>query len=321
MTSTPPIPSAPPPPPPPAATTVAPTVSVVLPVYNARAYVGAAVESVLAQTFRDFELCIVDDGSDDGTDQVLRPHAARDPRVRLLRRPNTGLVGALNDSVRMARGEFLARMDADDLCAPERFERQVAFLRANPDHVMCGTQAVTIDPYGCELYPWSFKTDHAEIDAELMAGRGSALLHPTVMMRREAVLRVGGYDPKWDYAEDLCLFLKLAEVGKVANLPEPLLRYRLHYASVNHTRHDRQRALRRGIMAEAYARRGVPMPEGIAFPRKAPPPRYEQTCSWGWAALKKRNLDAARRHAWDAVRLAPARPGSWRLLFCAVRGR
>jgi glycosyltransferase involved in cell wall biosynthesis len=299
---------------------VCPTVSVIMPVFNARRYVAAAVESVLGQTFGDFEFCIVDDGSTDGTDRILRKYADRDARIRLNRRPNTGLVGALNDTIKMARGELLARMDGDDVCLPDRLERQVAFLRAHPDHVAVGAQVETIDPYGCDLFRLEHKTDHADVDAELMAGRGFAMVHPSVMMRRAAVERVGGYDPKWDYAEDLCLFLKLAEVGKVANLPDVLLKYRQHYESVNHTKHDRQRALRRGIMEEAYARRGVPMPPGIEFRRSAPPPRYEQTQTWGWRALKSGNVVAARQHALDLVRLGPAKWASWKLMFCAWRG-
>ena len=297
----------------------APTVSVIMPAYNSRRYVGLTIDSILAQTFRDFEYIVVDDGSTDGTDAVIRKYLA-DSRVRMYRRPNTGIVGACNDAVGMASGEFLARIDSDDVAKPEKLEKQVAFLRARPDHVACGTQVETIDPYGAVLHPMQHKLTHEEIDAQLMRGVGFAMVNPAVMMRRDALLKVGGYRKKYETAEDLDLFLRLAEVGKLANLPDYLLQYRQHYKSINHTKHDAQRQMKRGMMEEAYARRGVAMPENLVFNRTSPPPQYEQTCRWGWWALKHGNRYAARRHAVDAMRLAPLRLDSWRLLFSATRG-
>src|SRR3954469_1098404 len=114
----------------------APAVSVIMPVYNARAYVAEAIDSVLAQTFGDFELILVDDGSTDGSLDILRGYEKRDPRVRVISRPNTGIVGALNDGLKLARGEFIARIDADDASLPNRFEKEIAFLRAHPDVVI-----------------------------------------------------------------------------------------------------------------------------------------------------------------------------------------
>ena len=297
-----------------------PTVSVVMPVYNAKRYVAETVASVLAQTSGDFEFVIVDDGSTDGTDALLRRLAARDPRIRLNRRPNTGISGALNDGIAMARGEFVARMDADDLMLPERLARQIEFLRGHPDCVAVGAQVEVIDPYGAPVERLAHKLTHEEIEAELLTGCGFAMVHPVVTMRREAVVRAGGYRSQYDTQEDLDVFLRLAEVGRLANLPECLLKYRQHYESINHTKFEKQRALKRVLMEETYRRRGLPVPAEFGFVRKPPVPRYEQTCRWGWIALKQRNLYAARRHGRDAVRLQPLRRDSWRLLLCAVRG-
>lgn len=297
-----------------------PTVSVVMPAYNAKRYITDAVESVLAQTFRDFELIIIDDGSTDGTEAILMQLAAKDSRIRLTRRPNTGIVGALNDALARANGEFVARMDADDLSFPERFEKQLTFLREHPDCVCVGTQIQRMDPYGTPLHREEHNLTHAEIDTELMTGRGFAMVHPTVMMRREAVETVGGYRKQYEISEDLDLFLRLGEVGTLANLSDLLLHYRIHYNSINHQKHEYQQKIKRGLMEEAYKRRGVPLTEAMEFKRKVPPPKYEQTCVWGWGALKKGHLQAARLHALDAMKLHPFKADSWRLMFCALRG-
>jgi glycosyltransferase involved in cell wall biosynthesis len=291
-----------------------------MPAYNSKRYVAASIESVLRQTLGDFELCIVDDGSTDGTEAILRRCAERDPRIRVNRRPHTGIVGALNDGLAMARGELVARMDADDICLPQRFEKQVAFLREHPDCVCVGTQVETIDPYGTPLARLEHALSHEEIDRQLLSGRGFAMVHPSVMMRRHVVAQVGGYRRQYELSEDLDLFLRLAEIGTVANLPEVLLQYRIHYKSINHQQHERQRAIKHDLMAEAYARRGIELPAEMAFSRKVPAPQYEQTCTWGWGALKKGYVPAARRHAMDALRLRPFKVDSWRLLYCALRG-
>jgi glycosyltransferase involved in cell wall biosynthesis len=298
-----------------------PTVSVIMPAYNAKRYVEQTIRSVLAQSFGDFEFIIVDDGSTDGTLPILQRFAADDSRVVVISRPNTGIVGALNDGIAKARGEYFARMDADDVCLPERFAKQVAYLRDHPECVGVGTFVETIDPYGSVLDRLVHETKHDAIDRELMTGRGFAIVHPTIMMRAEAVRRVGGYRRQWQHSEDLDLFLRLAEIGKLHNLPEYLLRYRMHYESANHLRHEEQRAIKHKLMEEAYARRGVPMPADMTFTRRYPPPKFDQTCTWGWRALKAGNQSAARQHAMDAIKMGPFKPAAWRLAVCAVRGR
>src|SRR5262249_31043112 len=119
-----------------------------MPVYNARPYLAAAVESILAQTFHDFELLMLDDGSTDGSRAILERYAARDARLRLWSRRNTGYVIALNELLSRARGELLARMDADDVALPQRFAQQVAYLRSHPDVVCAGTAVHLIDAAG-----------------------------------------------------------------------------------------------------------------------------------------------------------------------------
>ena len=300
---------------PPAAT---PAVTVVLPVHNGGRYLRAAVDSVLAQTFADFELVAFDDGSTDDTAAVLNGIAAADARVRVVSRPNRGLVHTLNESIALARGTYLARMDADDLCRPGRFAKQVAYLDAHPDCVLLGSRVLWVDPDGLPITEAATETTHEQIDRAHLS-RGWPVVHPAVMMRADAVRQVGGYRDQYNTLEDFDLFLRLAEVGKLANLPDVLLEYRQHFGSVTHRKVATQQALRQAILDETSARRGQPPADRL--PPPAPPrPRSEQHRFWAWSALKAGHRRTARKHALSTVRHAPLSAQSWRVLACAARG-
>jgi glycosyltransferase involved in cell wall biosynthesis len=297
-------------------------VSVVMPVYNAGKYLRSAVQSVLAQTFTDFELIAVDDGSKDESLAILREFEAKDPRVKVISRANTGIVGALNDGLAAAKGELIARMDADDLATPHRFEKQVAFLREHPDHVLVGSQVMLIDSDDAALCPKRDTVyEHEEIDAGHLSGRWP-LVHPTVMMRRDAVMKVGGYRAKYQWLEDLDLFLRLAEVGQLASLRDVLLHYRLHTGSVCHTRENDQDKIRPELEAEVYARRGIAPPAGSGghASRGYAESAGERLRVWGWFALLGGNVATGRKYALRALRAEPFAKQSWRLVYCAIRG-
>ena len=295
-----------------------PTVSVLLPVHNGERYLRAAVDSVLDQTFADFELLAIDDGSTDATAEVLRQYAAGDARVRVVSRPNRGLVHTLNEGIDLARGRYIARMDADDLCRPDRLEVQVAYLDAHPDCVLVGSRVLVVDPDGLPIRTMATEQTHEAIDhAHLNCGW--PVVHPAVTMRTDAVRRVGCYRDQYNTLEDTDLFLRLAEVGRLANVPEVLLDYRQHFGSVTHTRAAKQHQLRQGLYDEARARRGLP--PGDRLPPPPPPkPHSEQHRAWAWLALKNGHLRTARKHAAATVRRAPFRTDSWRVLACAIRG-
>ncbi len=298
-----------------------PVVSVIMPIHNGEATLDEAVRSILTQSFIDFELIAIDDGSTDGSLQILKKFAASDPRIHIISRPNTGIAGALNDGIAVARGKFLARMDADDISLPTRFEKQVGYLREHPACVLLGSRVLLVEPFGTPMYETNHQTEDEKIAEELLNGVGWAVVHPVAMMRTEAVRAAGGYRPERVPIEDLDLFLRLTETGQVANLPDVLLHYRQHLESTNHRRFAEQEAKKRACVAEAYAKRGAALPAGWA-----PPPRHrltteEELSQWGWIALKHHNLPAARRHARSVVRLSPLAVSSWRLMFCALRGR
>ncbi|HXE55221.1 MAG TPA: glycosyltransferase family A protein, partial [Tepidisphaeraceae bacterium] len=123
-----------------------PQISVLMPVYNVERFVASAIDSILSQTFGDFELIITDDGSKDATPAIVQTYAARDSRVRLSQQPNAGITITLNRQIALARGPFLARMDGDDISLPTRFEKQLRFLQEHADHVLVGCQCLLIDP-------------------------------------------------------------------------------------------------------------------------------------------------------------------------------
>ncbi len=215
-----------------------PRVSVVMPVHNGGAYLAPAVESILAQTFADFEFVIVDDGSTDTTPDILRAFAARDSRIRVTHQGKAGLVASLNRGVGLARAAYLARMDADDLAFPARFARQVEFLDRHPPVAVVGTAVVRIDDQGREIKRNTVPTSHAEIVEALR--EYTCFTHPSVMLRAEAVAAVGGYRSAYGPAEDYDLWLRLSERYQLANLAEPLLAYRVFPGQISVRQLDQQ---------------------------------------------------------------------------------
>jgi glycosyltransferase involved in cell wall biosynthesis len=298
-----------------------PTISCVTCVYNAGPYIDETVQSILAQTFADFEHILIDDGSTDDSLARLRRYEAADRRIRLISRENRGIVASANEGLSLARGEFLARIDSDDVAAPTRFQKQLDFLRTHPECVAVGSRLQMIDPYGSPLGVSDHKLTHDEIECELLSGSGWALSQPAVMMRRESVTRLGGYRKQYECSEDLDLSLRLAEIGQLANLAEPLTSWRRHLASVNHTRHAQQDRNADGIIRETLKRRGLPVPDQLNLNRWRPLPAAEQLRQWAWAALKVGNVRIARKHATNMLRMKPLSLESWRLIYCALRGR
>ncbi len=200
-----------------------PRLSVAMPVYNGGADLRLAVASVLEQSFGDWELLLIDDGSTDGAIEAL---GLDDPRVRVIRDgANKGLAARLNQAIGLARGELFARMDADDACHPERFARQVAFLDAYPEVDLLGTACVTIDGQGRLSGRFPFAASHDEICAR--PWRGFYLAHPT-WMGRTAWFQANRYaDPAPYYCEDQELLLRTHGTSRFAALPEALFAYRV----------------------------------------------------------------------------------------------
>ncbi|MEM1072301.1 MAG: glycosyltransferase [Planctomycetota bacterium] len=234
----------------------APPIAVLLPVCNAEAFLREAIASVLSQSFDDFELLALNDGSTDGSKRILDEFAQHDPRVTVIHRENRGLVETLNELIDRTRAPLLARMDADDICLPGRFERQHAHMQAHTACACVGGAIELIDDAGSPLRTPPTLLNDSDIQRAALSGR-TPLCHPAVMMRRDAVIAAGKYQRDTFPAEDLDLFLRLGELGQLANVPDSVLRYRMHDNSVSVTQSDRQRAQIRRVCRAAHRRRGV----------------------------------------------------------------
>lgn len=214
----------------------APAITVLMPVFNASRHLDEAVDSILSQTWTDFELLAVDDGS---TDDSLKKLVARaDPRIRIEPLPrNQGVVAALNHGLALARGALIARMDSDDVAEPDRLARQFAFMQAHPEIGVLGTD---FTPFGDKTgESWVRYFDDANLRVALLFE--NPLCHPTVMIRRSA-LTDGGlqYPADCPHAEEYALWLRLAGRTRLANLPDRLLRYRIHPGQVSHYKSGEQ---------------------------------------------------------------------------------
>jgi glycosyltransferase involved in cell wall biosynthesis len=310
--------------------TALPLASVLMPAYNAERYVGEAIDTILGQTFRDFELLIVDDGSTDRTRQIVQQYERQDPRIRLLARAHAGIAATLNAGLAAARQDFIARMDADDRALPDRLDQQVAYLLGHPECVAVGGQALLIDPDGLSIGPFRVPLTHAEIDRAHLAGiGGGGILHAATTMRAAALLAIGGYRAEYEPAEDFDLFLRLAEVGQLANLPAIAHEYRMHPQAAGYARAQQQARRLLEALTDAYRRRGLPL-DAIRLP-ELPPRRSLADFHREWAVNAARNGHCltARKHASRALALDPTAPQTWRavahaflpLSIAAVLGR
>ncbi|MBC7769865.1 MAG: glycosyltransferase family 2 protein [Phycisphaerales bacterium] len=209
-------------------------VDILLTAYNAASTLRETLDSVRAQTFADFRIVIVDDGSTDATAQILAEYAASDSRFFIVTQPNGGLVAALNHGLSHCTAEFIARLDSDDVALPQRLERQLAYLEAHPACVAVGSQVTHIDENGAPLTGLPDAGEIADADASHAPAREPYVVHSTLMARRAAVEAIGGYR----YApncEDSDLFWRLSERGALACIAEALLKYRVHSASISST--------------------------------------------------------------------------------------
>ncbi|MEL6335667.1 MAG: glycosyltransferase [Pseudomonadota bacterium] len=292
----------------------APRVSVVMTVFNAAPFLDEAIESVLSQTVTDFEFLIHDDGSSDESRAIAERWAARDPRIAVSSGPNRGISASANALLARAQAPLIARFDADDVCLPERFERQIARFEEEEDLVLLGTGWITMDEAGRRIAPLRAPTGHDSLDARLIAGI-TPVHQPTCMFRRAALERTGPYDEDLTVSEDLDLFMRLAEVGRIDNIEEPLVLYRVHDRSISARKtHLHVESVRR-VCERAWARRGI---QGeVRFkpfrPDESRASRLAYTLTHGWQAWRAGYRDTWRHFAGEALRLGPFSPAAWKL--------
>ncbi len=238
------------------ATPAGPTVSVLMPVYNAEAFVRDAIDSILAQTYVDFEFLLFDDGSQDHSLAILREYERRDPRVRVFTRENRGVTPTRNELIGLSIGKYVAMMDADDVCLPQRLGHQVALLDENPDHVLVGAWLQYMNEKGQPIGVTRYPVEHSEIDAAHLKGFCS-FAQSVVTVRRAALEAVRGYNVDFPVTADFDLWLRLAEIGKIHNLPEILIKIRVVEEGISGTASHKQNELARLACERAWSRRGI----------------------------------------------------------------
>jgi len=202
-----------------------PSISVVLPVYNVEWFIAEAINSILQQSFHDFELIIINDGSTDRTNEII--YSFIDPRIIISENlKNLGLIYSLNKGIELAKGKFIARIDADDISRPDRFEKQLAFLEQNPDCVAVGSSYLPIDDKAVPVMA-PITRPRYPITAEWFMVIGCPIAHPSVMYRTDIARQIGGYDPQFIHTEDYEFWTRMIEHGDICSLPEALLLYRV----------------------------------------------------------------------------------------------
>lgn len=234
-------------------------VSVTMVVCNVDRFLAEAIESILGQTFRDFEFIIVDFGSTDNSKSIISTYAAADSRVKFHEIPHCGLADARNAACSLAQGKYLAIMDADDVSLPNRLLWEVQFMEAHPEVGVVGGAVECIDAAGRVLTTWSHPTENRMI--QLALNERCPLFQPTVLMRRDAFVGVGGYRAPFAQAEDYDLWLRIAERYQLANLEQVVFRRRFHPSQVSVSRRSQQSLCVLAAKVAATSRRnGLPDP-------------------------------------------------------------
>ncbi|MGF1607127.1 MAG: glycosyltransferase family 2 protein [Rhodothalassiaceae bacterium] len=279
-----------------------PRLSVLMPVYNAERFLVEALDSLLAQSWSAFELIAVDDASSDASSQILHAYAGRDPRLRVIRQAvNGGVPAALNAGLHACRGELVARADADDVYARDRFAHQIAFLDRHPNIgvLSCGFQRM--DPTGTLMDIDRPITGPSVI--RFCMNFMNCLLHPGVVFRTAPVRRVGGYDERYWTAQDSDLWARLLPVTQFDNLPDTLVRYRVHPASRMKTRGEAGKRLSLSVpqrLLSAYLGRTVPISDVEAASEL-----FRSSRPIGWAIIRT-GLAVFREVVAQAERVEPA---------------
>lgn len=236
-----------------------PLVSVVMVACNVDRFLGEAIESILGQTFREFEFIIVDFGSTDNTKSIISKYVAGDNRVKFHEIPHCGLAEARNAACSLAQTKYIAVMDADDVSVPNRLAWEADFLEKHPEVGVLGGAVEWIDATGRALISWGNPLGDSEIQSALL--ECCPLWQPTVLMRRDAFVAVGGYRPPFASAEDYDMWLRMAERFQIANLKQVVVKYRIHPFQLS-MRKQTQQTL--GVLAARVAassrRNGIPDP-------------------------------------------------------------
>jgi glycosyltransferase involved in cell wall biosynthesis len=299
-----------------------PKISVIIPVYNSEKYLDEAVQSILDQTFSEFELIIINDGSTDSSLAMLKKWAEKDRRIRLFDQENAGRSFTRNRGLELAESEYIAMLDSDDIALPTRLEVHYEFMENNPEVVIVGAQIEGICMKGLSLfYSGTPLFDHNEIETALLNDHGVQLCQGASLMRKSAALKVGGYNEKYTVGEDTDLFLRMALIGKLANVSNVLLKYRQHIESATNASNSdiyRNSMLR---IEKAWLDRGETSPPDFKHWSEGMQVRTpkDDLLQWGWNALAKRDKKITKYYAKRLLFMRSFDLDVLRFYFCILR--
>lgn len=282
-------------------------ITVLMPAYNAEKYIVEAIDSVLSQSFSDFELLIVNDGSTDRTAEVITSY--KDKRVKLINQSNGGVSAALNTGLKEARGKYIARFDADDVCYPQRLQLQFDFMEAHPDYIVIGSDANYMSEEGEFLFKY-INIGHTNEEINERIDVYCPFVHSSVFYRKEPVLSVGGYEVNAHSFEDYFLWRRLIKMGKMCNFKEPLIKVRFNSSSVTVDEKDREpvfvqlkeKALRTGVITDEEGRTLLQSIKRLSRTKKESSYNRMLGKKYLWNNYQP---GKARRHLWKAILLEP----------------
>ncbi len=295
-------------------------VTVVIPAYNLDAYLQDAIESVLKQQYDGpLSIIVLDDGSTDQSLEVANRMAAKVTNLKVVTQANQGRAKTRNRMLELAETDLVAWLDGDDLAAPCWLADQIGYLHSHPECVAVGGQGYSMTASGNAIGPITHPLDSEEIDQRHLSGQANAFFQSCVLVRKSAVLKAGGYDERYPCAEDYSLWLRLAEIGKLANLPACHLCYRVHATSANWTLNIDQRTQGHTIQQEALKRRGLPV--GGKVMDEIPPVKkddWNRRLFWINIALKSGNPVSALQMLGPALKKHPVSLVMWLATLVSV---
>jgi len=228
-----------------------PSITVLMSVFNGECWLNESIESVLHQTFKDFEFIIVDDGSTDNSLEIIERYKAQDSRIIIISKSNTGLADSLNQGIKKARGEWTARLDADDICETTRLEKQIERGRSNSNLVFIGSGLSIINEVGAKRAIYNYPSKHKFLLRNLITVRKFPA-HSSAFYRTQVIRDLGGYRVRFKCAQDYDLWLRLSEVGELTSLSEPVVQLRRHTQQISNNDAGSQQLLYSRIGLVSY---------------------------------------------------------------------
>ena len=292
-------------------------ITVLMPVYNGEKYLKEAIDSVLGQTFADFELLIVNDGSTDNTVKLIEEYS--DKRIRLINRANGGVSAALNTGLKEAKGKYIARFDADDVCYPYRLERQYAFMEANPGYIVIGSDADYMSEEGDPLFKY-INIGHTPEEIEERINTYCPFVHSSVFYLKDPVIISGGYEVNAHSFEDYFLWMRLIKKGKLLNFTDPLIKVRFNSSSVTVDEKDREpifleikkKALATGVITDEEGQQLLKSIKRLSKSKKESSYNRMLGKKYLWNNYQPKK---ARQHLGKSIRIEPFKLNTYILYF------